>query len=116
MQPQDAKTASRSPNTSFAESRRLYIRDLAAATTQVLGNLRAHDFFLSEGRSIGLCPCGSAVGDLLCIISLGSEVPLVLRPKGGEFLLVGGAYVHGIMDGEATAEAEGTGCRGFTLV
>lgn len=107
MPPQDARTASRSPTTSSAESRRLSIRDLAAATTQVLGNLRAHDFFLSEGRSVGFCPCGGAVSDLLCIV-LGSEVPLVLRPKGDGFLLVGGAYVHGIMDGEAMAGAEGT--------
>lgn len=34
----------------------------------------------------------------------GSRVPLILRQQGGnenQFELVGGAYVHGFMDGEA---------------
>ncbi|MCJ1245757.1 hypothetical protein MMC30_002961 [Trapelia coarctata] len=103
------------PTIPFEEARRVYIRDLAATTTQVLSNLKVHDFFVSEKKYIGLCPCGTAVGDPICII-FGSEVPLVLRPKGDEYLLVGGAYVHGIMDGEAMVEAERIGYRGFTLV
>jgi len=87
----------------------------ATSPPQVLSNLKAHDFFVSEGGYIGLCPCGALVGDLVCVV-LGSEVPLVLRPKGEEYLLVGGAYVHGIMDGEAMAEAERIGHQDFTLV
>jgi hypothetical protein len=43
-------------------------------------------------------------GDMLCII-LGCSVPVVVREHGGEsgkwFELIGEAYVHGTMDGEA---------------
>lgn len=39
-------------------------------------------------------------GDLVCLM-FGGEVPFVLRPKDGYYQLVGDAYVHGIMDGEA---------------
>ncbi|KAK1758115.1 heterokaryon incompatibility protein-domain-containing protein [Echria macrotheca] len=42
-------------------------------------------------------------GDLLCII-FGCSTPLVIRPLGSDgeaFQIVGEAYVHGVMDGEA---------------
>lgn len=81
---------------------------------QILSNLKAYNFFVSGKEHIGLCPCGAALGDLICIV-LGSEVPLVLRSSGSEYLLVGGAYVHGIMDGEAMAKAKRIGYKEFIL-
>ena len=110
-----ASGAESTPPIPFEEARRVYIRDLAAVTTQVLSNVKVHDFLISERKRMGLCPRGTVIGDLICIV-LGSEVPLVLRPSAEEYLLVGAAYVHGIMDGEAMAEAETIGWRDFTLI
>jgi len=40
------------------------------------------------------------VRDLIAIV-LGCSTPLVIRPKGDVFQMLGEAYVHGVMDGEA---------------
>ena len=39
-------------------------------------------------------------GDLVCIL-YGGKVPFVLRLVGVHYLLVGPAYVQGVMEGEA---------------
>jgi hypothetical protein len=62
-----------------------------------------YDFrpFLSKKGYIGLAPEFAAPGDTICVI-LGAIAPYVLRKiSDGGFKLVGEAYVHGIMDGEA---------------
>jgi hypothetical protein len=38
-------------------------------------------------------------GDRICIL-LGCPVPVILRPDGGQYRLIGECYVHGIMNGE----------------
>ncbi len=58
----------------------------------------------------GLCPGGTKKGDLICIL-YGCSVPVILRQRppnspGGWFELIGEAYVHGKMDGEAIADNE----------
>jgi hypothetical protein len=54
-----------------------------------------------KSPSFGLCPPDTKVGDIICILH-GCSVPVVLREKqGGYMSLVGEAYVHGVMDGEA---------------
>ncbi|KAM0254725.1 hypothetical protein ACHAQJ_006507 [Trichoderma viride] len=55
----------------------------------------------------GLAPRETKEGDLVCIL-FGCTVPVVLRPmKDPEFYqLVGEAYVHGVMDGEAMLSSE----------
>ena len=56
--------------------------------------------FLSNGGHVGLAPARAESGDCICII-LGSPVPYILRASTeGKFVLIGEAYVHGIMDGE----------------
>jgi hypothetical protein len=40
------------------------------------------------------------IGDLVAIV-FGCSTPLVVRPKGNYFQVVGEAYVQGMMDGEA---------------
>jgi hypothetical protein len=56
--------------------------------------------FLSSGGHIGLAPARVEVEDCICIM-FGSPVPYVLRASTeGRFVLIGEAYVHGIMDGE----------------
>lgn len=52
---------------------------------------------------LALVPLCARVGDVVTVLA-GSSVPHILRPaNGGEelhFLLVGAAYVHGVMEGE----------------
>ena len=65
-------------------------------------------FVVTEKGYMGLAPHCAQVGDSIAVV-LGAPVPYVLRPSdvkecesGKEtMLLVGDAYVHGIMDGEA---------------
>jgi hypothetical protein len=57
--------------------------------------------FISEKGYVGLAPEDSKPGDVICVI-IGAIVPYVLRKlPEEEFQLIGEAYVHGIMDGEA---------------
>ena len=56
--------------------------------------------FLSNSGHVGLAPARAEPGDCICII-FGSPVPYILRASTeGKFVLIGEAYVHGIMDGE----------------
>jgi hypothetical protein len=55
-------------------------------------------------RWLGLAPMDAQVGDKIVLLG-GGKVPYILRPKDGAetgyYELIGDAYVHGIMDGEA---------------
>jgi hypothetical protein len=59
----------------------------------------------------GLCPEGTKEKDLVCIL-FGCSVPVILREHKSNdalkchFELIGEAYVHGKMDGEAMADHE----------
>lgn len=56
--------------------------------------------FRSERGYIGLGPVGMCRGDSIWILP-GANVPFVFRPaRDGNFIVVGEAYVHAIMDGE----------------
>jgi hypothetical protein len=55
--------------------------------------------FISTRGYVGLTPCHSEPGDIICIL-YGCVVPFVLRRNGAGYQLIGEAYVHGIMDGE----------------
>lgn len=56
--------------------------------------------FRSERGYVGLGPLGMCRGDSIWILP-GADVPFVFRPVGnGDFVVVGEAYVHKIMDGE----------------
>jgi hypothetical protein len=69
----------------------------ATHLTELLGGRRV---FLLQNGYIGLGPSESQYGDLVVIIH-GVSVPFVLRKReNGNFILVGEAYVHGIMYGE----------------
>lgn len=62
---------------------------------------------LSEEGYLGLAPSASSVGDLICVL-YGCHAPVILRPSEDSNLhtLIGDAYVHGLMDGEALGLAE----------
>lgn len=72
-------------------------------------------FVSTEHGRIGLAPPHTQEGDKVVILwNAGS--PYVLRPAGaGSFKLVGEAYIHGLMYGEAIAERQGLRDEWFVL-
>ncbi|KAM0326794.1 hypothetical protein ACHAQA_006668 [Verticillium albo-atrum] len=60
---------------------------------------RGRKLFVTVGGKLGLGPENMQRHDVVTIL-LGTSVPIVLRPFKDHFTFVGGAYVHGIMDGE----------------
>ncbi|KAK5744570.1 hypothetical protein LTR17_001965 [Elasticomyces elasticus] len=63
-------------------------------------------FITTERRYLGYGPDSIRIGDQVWILA-GGKVPFILRPKvNGRFELVGEAYVHGIMHGEAVRGRE----------
>lgn len=68
-------------------------------------NSQARRLFATNSARLGLGPGTMEVGDEVWIVESGA-MPLIPRPAGseGEYLLVGEAYVHGIMHGEAVSE------------
>jgi hypothetical protein len=65
----------------------------------MLNRLLHRSLFVTEKGYIGLGPAKIQNGDMVCII-YGCSVPLILRAQNDHHILVGEAYVHGIMDGE----------------
>jgi hypothetical protein len=59
-------------------------------------------FSIHQGM-LGLGPSVLSEGDLCCIL-IGAPVPFILRPFGEQYKLVGEAYVHGAMKGEAMVD------------
>ena len=54
----------------------------------------------AEHGLFGWVPKNSVTGDVVAILT-GGTMPVVLRPQNGYYTVVGDAYVHGVMDGEA---------------
>jgi hypothetical protein len=59
-------------------------------------------FYTTSGH-IGLGPGNMARDDVICILG-GAVMPIVVRPLGDHFGIVGDCYVNGVMDGEAVVE------------
>jgi hypothetical protein len=59
--------------------------------------------FFSSGDALGMMGMGPTqveLGDHICLL-MGCDIPIILRSEGHHFVLVGEAYVHGFMQGEA---------------
>ncbi len=66
-----------------------------------LGYVAPHrKFFTTAKGLIGLGPRSICTGDIICIMS-GGRVPYVLREEKNHHRLIGEAYVHGLMEGQA---------------
>lgn len=59
--------------------------------------------FSTQQGMLGLGPRVLKGGDVCCIL-FGAPVPFILRPVGHQYKLVGEAYVHGVMKGEAVVD------------
>lgn len=58
---------------------------------QAIQNIPGRTFFVTQGGRMGLAPHTTHMYDKICVLP-GFEVPLVLRPEGNEFRLVGECY------------------------
>ncbi|KAL9133452.1 MAG: hypothetical protein Q9175_005369 [Cornicularia normoerica] len=58
---------------------------------QAIQNIPGRTFFVTQGGRMGLAPQTTHMYDKICVLP-GFEVPLVLRPEGSEFRLVGECY------------------------
>jgi hypothetical protein len=68
---------------------------------------RGRTFLITEKGYYGLGPRITKPGDLCCVL-FGADVPFILRKVDGaeKYKLVGEAYIHGLMDGEAMGMLE----------
>ena len=62
-------------------------------------------FCLFDDGRAGWVPDTAKIGDQVAIF-LGAEVPILLRPQGDAYLVVGETYVHEMMDGQAFEDPE----------
>jgi hypothetical protein len=58
-------------------------------------------FFATAAGYFGLGPAAITGENIFCCILFGATVPFLLQKHGDVYRLVGEAYVHGVMDGEA---------------
>ena len=70
----------------------------------IIRMLKDWRFCLTDSKHFSMIPIKSEPGDILVVLD-GAKVPIVLRPVQGDdleekFQVIGGAYVHGMMDGE----------------
>ncbi len=68
----------------------------------------------TEGQRLAMVPATTRINDVVGIFA-GSKVPSILRQQGERFLLVGSAYVDGVMHGESWTEHP-SDLQEFTLV
>jgi hypothetical protein len=71
-------------------------------------------FFVSEQGFMGTGPKGVLPGDVVCVL-LGSDLPIILRPCGNEYGVVGPCYMCGIMYGELVIKMQQEEREGVTF-
>jgi hypothetical protein len=79
-------------------------RPLDISFNNRIGSIEHNRCIRTTNGWLGLAPAACRVGDVAALFR-GGRVPLVLRASGaGKWKLVGAAYVHGVMYGEAFEE------------
>jgi hypothetical protein len=64
--------------------------------------MRQRRLFVTKNGHVGIGPVNAQPHDIVFIIS-GCNFPITLRPRDDKFAVVGEAYIHGYMNGEAVA-------------
>ncbi|KAF5573203.1 het-6OR heterokaryon incompatibility (het-6OR allele) [Fusarium pseudocircinatum] len=85
------------------------VEDDSMAFWRDIVSCRGRKFFVTEKGYIGNGLSCVEPGDSVCIL-FGGDTPYIVRPNSpssNEYLFLGNAYVHGIMDGEAITTWEG---------
>jgi hypothetical protein len=57
-------------------------------------------FCITQKGHVGFVPISVEEGDQICVF-VGCETPFVVRKRGDSYILIGDAYIHGLMHGEA---------------
>lgn len=93
------------PMTDIIDQIHFLLRDMEQARWICGGSDTRRKFGVTEKGRMGMLPRTTAPGDIVCVL-YGSKVPVVLRkvPDAEAYQLVGEAYVHGIMKGEAVQD------------
>ena len=78
---------------------------VTSVETKVIDIARERRFCMSESGRMGWIPKAGKEGDIISVL-YGCFVPVLLRPKGSAYEVIGTCYIHGIMDGEAVAAAQ----------
>jgi hypothetical protein len=80
------------------QERQLQYQDILLRTSA------SWNFCTTDRGKIGWIPCNAQTEDKICIFS-GSRAPFIIRKReDGCYSLIGDAYIHGIMHGEAVEE------------
>lgn len=61
--------------------------------------------FVTKDGYIGTAPMGAQKGDRICVL-LGCNVPVIIRSKGDNFLIIGDTYIYGMMNGEVMQDVQ----------
>ena len=76
-------------------------------TNRISGGRR---FLTTQQGYVGWAPCLTRKGDKIFVL-LGCRTPVILRPQGDSFRLIGECYIHGVMNGEVIDELEAGKCQ-----
>jgi hypothetical protein len=86
---------------------------LASVERSLQAAIENRKFFRTDYCFVGIGPSDIQEGDVVSIM-FGADMPLILRSYSAFQTVVGAAYIHGIMNGEAVAkyrELYRLGCR-----
>ena len=72
---------------------------------RMLDAVRGRRLLISRNGLLGLAPYLAMLGDKIVVFST-CDMPLVLRPKGDHFEVIGGCFVEGLMKGEVAKGIE----------
>ncbi|KAH6644634.1 heterokaryon incompatibility protein-domain-containing protein [Boeremia exigua] len=73
---------------------------LRSVTDSIASVSKGRTFCITEKGLMGWIPKNCLPGDCVAVMT-GGRVPIILRPHDGYYTVLGDAYIHGIMDGEA---------------
>ena len=77
--------------------------------------LRHKRLITTRKGGVGMGPHEARKGDKIVLL-LGCRLPVILRKREDEsYILIGEAYIHGIMNGEAMTEANIAKLRDFDI-
>lgn len=79
--------------------------NVAAFTEETISAATARTFFVTQNGYMGLAPRFAKKGDLICVL-LGCSVPIIIRKVEANYVVVGDAYIYGMMQGEMMEEVE----------
>lgn len=90
---------------------------LAGFHRRLQSTVKNRRFIVTKKGYVGVANDGIRRGDKMCLLHVG-RMPVILRPSGEDFMFLGEAYVHGMMEGELwpCADLPGVEAREFNLL